>query len=137
MPPSEASVTLPEGWTKHESKSRPGTYYYYAQSTGERTWDLPTEPAAGGKRKRGGDTASAAERMKQKMRAQLADDGEKVHVLHLLCKHAGSRNPSSWREHAVTRTKDEAIARLVPDDMWAAMDAAGDALGSASDRAAP
>ena len=52
MPPSEASVTLPEGWTKHESKSRPGTYYYYAQSTGERTWDLPTEPAAGGKRKR-------------------------------------------------------------------------------------
>ena len=29
------------------------------------------------------------------------------------------------------------IARLVPDDMWAAMDAAGDALGSASDRAAP
>ena len=46
MPPSEASVTLPEGWTKHESKSRPGTYYYYAQSTGERTWDLPTEPAA-------------------------------------------------------------------------------------------
>ena len=51
MPPS-ASVTIPEGWTKHESTSRPGTYYYYAQSTGERTWDLPTEPAAGGKRKR-------------------------------------------------------------------------------------
>ena len=113
MPPSEASeAALPEGWIRRESKSRPGTYYYYAESTGETTWQLPSEPAAGGKRKRSGDAASAAERMKQKMRAQLADDGEKVHVLHLLCKHAGSRNPSSWREHAVTRTKDEAIARL-------------------------
>ena len=116
MPDSESAAaseaTLPEGWIKRESKSRPGTYYYFAESTGETTWHAPTEPPAGGKRKRGGDTASAAERMKQKMRAQLADDGEKVHVLHLLCKHAGSRNPSSWREQTVTRTKDEAIARL-------------------------
>ena len=31
---------------------------------------------------------------------------------HLLIKHAGSRNPSSWKEPVITRSKSEAIEIL-------------------------
>ncbi|KAN0034481.1 hypothetical protein ACTFIV_000999 [Dictyostelium citrinum] len=31
---------------------------------------------------------------------------------HLLVKHQGSRNPSSWRESKITRTKERAISKL-------------------------
>ena len=33
---------------------------------------------------------------------------DKVQCLHILAKHKDSRNPSSWREKSITRTKDEA-----------------------------
>ncbi|ELP86131.1 protein dodo, putative [Entamoeba invadens IP1] len=31
---------------------------------------------------------------------------------HILVKHTGSRNPHSWREKNITRTKDEAMKKL-------------------------
>ena len=56
-----------------------------------------------------------------------AADDEPIARLDLLDRRPWELSPDEFGE----------IARLVPDDMWAAMDAAGDALGSASDRAAP
>lgn len=35
-----------------------------------------------------------------------------VRVQHLLVKHAGSRNPSSWKSPTITRTKAEALRIL-------------------------
>ena len=57
----------------------------------------------------------------------FAADDEPIARLDLLDRRPWELSPDEFGE----------IARLVPDDMWAAMDAAGDALGSASDRAAP
>lgn len=36
----------------------------------------------------------------------------KVHVLHLLKKHRGSRRPSSWRQETITCSQEEAEAAL-------------------------
>lgn len=33
---------------------------------------------------------------------------DKVKCCHILVKHAGSRNPSSWRTDKITRTKEDA-----------------------------
>lgn len=38
--------------------------------------------------------------------------GEVVQCRHLLVKHKGSRNPTSWRTPKITRTKEEAIELL-------------------------
>jgi len=38
--------------------------------------------------------------------------GTQWRASHLLVKHRGSRRPSSWKEEKVTRTKEEAIAKL-------------------------
>ena len=35
-----------------------------------------------------------------------------VQASHILVKHIGSRNPSSWREAAITKSKEEATAKL-------------------------
>lgn len=61
---------LPSGWEEKFSKSK-GIPYYHNMHTGETQWEIPTSPA----------TAST-----------------QVRVSHILCKHAGSRRPSSWRE---------------------------------------
>jgi len=37
---------------------------------------------------------------------------KQVRCLHILAKHRGSRRPSSWREDRITRSRDEAIARI-------------------------
>lgn len=36
------------------------------------------------------------------------DAPSKVQCLHILVKHEGSRNPSSWRSETISRSKDEA-----------------------------
>eukprot|EP00884_Botryococcus_braunii_P000051 jgi/Botrbrau1/10046/Bobra.0355s0005.1 len=38
--------------------------------------------------------------------------GDKVRASHLLVKHRESRNPSSWKEPSVTRSKEEALAMI-------------------------
>ncbi|BFU24430.1 peptidyl-prolyl cis-trans isomerase, putative [Entamoeba histolytica HM-1:IMSS-B] len=35
-----------------------------------------------------------------------------VFCSHILVKHTGSRNPHSWRETTITRTKEQAIQKL-------------------------
>jgi hypothetical protein len=37
---------------------------------------------------------------------------DKVQCRHLLVKHKNSRNPSSWRQPTITRSKDEALELL-------------------------
>ncbi|XP_075250672.1 peptidyl-prolyl cis-trans isomerase NIMA-interacting 1-like [Convolutriloba macropyga] len=37
---------------------------------------------------------------------------EQVQCLHLLVKHTGSRNPTSWKSPQITRSKEEAIEIL-------------------------
>eukprot|EP00033_Pygsuia_biforma_P003252 GCRY01003564.1.p1 GENE.GCRY01003564.1~~GCRY01003564.1.p1 ORF type:complete len:159 (+),score=26.83 GCRY01003564.1:120-596(+) len=81
--------TLPEGWITKESRSHPGTFYYYNSATGESQWEEPTAASGGG---RGAPM--------------------QVRCSHLLVKHAGSRRPSSWKTATITRTKDEALQIL-------------------------
>lgn len=80
----------PAGWTgPHSSRSHPGRVYYVCTATGEAQWDAP-----------GAAVASAA-------------GPAQVRASHILVKHAGSRNPSSWRCPHVTCTKEEAITKLL------------------------
>jgi peptidyl-prolyl cis-trans isomerase NIMA-interacting 1 len=57
--------------------------YYYNRSTGESLWDKPD------------------------------DRQDKVHCLHILVKHAGSRRPSSHRLANITRSEQEAQVMLI------------------------
>jgi hypothetical protein len=47
----ESGEKLPNGWTKHESRGYPGTYYY-AHESGKVSWDVPTDDMAGSGRGR-------------------------------------------------------------------------------------
>lgn len=40
----------------------------------------------------------------------VKDDGVKIRCSHILVKHKDSRNPSSWKQEAITRTREEAIS---------------------------
>eukprot|EP01089_Gocevia_fonbrunei_P022255 TRINITY_DN8934_c0_g1_i1.p1 TRINITY_DN8934_c0_g1~~TRINITY_DN8934_c0_g1_i1.p1 ORF type:complete len:155 (-),score=32.14 TRINITY_DN8934_c0_g1_i1:114-578(-) len=80
-------MSLPAGWVEKESRSHAGKIYYYNGATGESVWEKPTSS---------GSASSLSE----------------VRASHLLVKHRGSRNPSSWKEPSVTRTKEEAIEKL-------------------------
>ena len=53
----------PAGWTRRESKSRPGQFYYFAESTGENSL---------------GKVAGMDFEERQKYKAQLAKKGEKL-----------------------------------------------------------
>lgn len=66
------------------SKNMP---YYVNTVTKDSQWEKPEEEARGTE-----DTVAA---------------------LHILVKHEGSRRPASWREATITRTKEEAQAKLV------------------------
>ncbi|KAJ3177967.1 Peptidyl-prolyl cis-trans isomerase NIMA-interacting protein 1 [Gaertneriomyces sp. JEL0708] len=69
-------------WEERWSKSRNRAYYFNA-ATGESVWDKPNGAA-----------------------------GDQVRASHLLVKHRDSRRPSSWREENITRTKEEALAKI-------------------------
>ena len=100
-------VVMP-AWTKKESKSKPGKFYYFNKSTGETLWKLP-------KRSSSSSSSSSSGGGARKKR-RVDEGGEKVTVSHILAKHVGSRNPISWRDaDAVTRTKAEAIAIVEAD----------------------
>jgi len=77
---------LPPGWEKRMSQST-GQYYYLNLITKQSQWEAPTKPA--------GEVKSGPDR---------------VQCSHLLVKHRDSRNPSSWREQNITRSKEEAAA---------------------------
>lgn len=85
------SSDLPAGWVAKESSSHPGKVYYFNTATKESVWEKPTASQ--------GTTST--------------ESGPKtVRASHILCKHAGSRRPSSWRTENITLTKEQAIAEL-------------------------
>lgn len=80
---------LPEGWKVKYSKTHNNRPYYFNETTGITQWDPPT----------GQEHASA-------------NASNKVHVHHLLIKHAGSRRPSSWRQEVITCSEAEALEEI-------------------------
>jgi NIMA-interacting peptidyl-prolyl cis-trans isomerase 1 len=105
--------------------------YYYDPDTRETQWEEPEHFNENDtKRKRHSDDDRAkAKRAKLKARAAAAlaaADGMKVRCSHLLVKHRGSRRPSSWREVTITRTKEEAIERLLQFKAQIVDEAGGD-----------
>ena len=81
-------AAIPAGWEQRISKSHAGRAYYVNKSTGETTWDVPTNPA-------------------EDLRSQH------VQCLHILKKHAGSRRPSSWRCTTITQSKEESTQQIM------------------------
>ena len=84
-------------WVARESRSYAGRFYFFNPLTGESTWEVtaaaPPAPAP----------APAAPH----------SAATEVRVAHILAKHTRSRRPSSWRQANITRTKEEAIARIL------------------------
>ncbi|KDO27500.1 hypothetical protein SPRG_07089 [Saprolegnia parasitica CBS 223.65] len=107
---------VPSGWTRVESKSRPGECYYLNKKTGQKTWKYSEMMSSSkdGKRKRDekANSSSSSKRPKSDEKQSKVDDESTVHVLHILVKHSGSRRASSWRQDTITRSKDVAIQRL-------------------------
>ena len=97
---SESPEDLPEGWITNVSK-KTGKTYYYNTKTGESQWEKPAKDQVwnffsfffGG------------------FFFIFLISGQ-VRASHLLVKHDQSRNPSSWKESKITRSKDEAIEIL-------------------------
>merc|ERR1712061_262492 len=52
----------------------------------------------------------AVESAAKKQRTE--EEPEQVRVLHIIRKHKGSRNPSSWRENVITCSETDATATL-------------------------
>ena len=73
------AAELPSGWEKRESKST-GRPYYYNVDTRESRWEPPANVESG-----------------------------QVRASHLLVKHRESRNPKSWKQSNITRSKEEAM----------------------------
>ncbi|KAI8821777.1 peptidyl-prolyl cis/trans isomerase NIMA-interacting 1-like protein [Fimicolochytrium jonesii] len=82
------SPTQQERFSKSRSRA-----YYFNRNTGESLWEKPPG-FVGGAASGGGATA------------------EKVRASHLLVKHRESRNPKSWKEDNITRTKEEALQKI-------------------------
>ncbi|CAD6192090.1 unnamed protein product [Caenorhabditis auriculariae] len=77
---------LPTGWEKRMSRSN-NREYYFNTATGRSQWDRPSASAF----TKGSELTA-------------------VRALHILVKHAGSRNPSSWRSDHISRSKEDAIS---------------------------
>lgn len=79
---------LPKGWEKRLSRSS-GREYYFNVLTQKSQWDRPIKDAE-----------------------ELAKEPSKVRCFHILVKHEGSRNPSSWRTEKIIRSKEDARVTL-------------------------
>ncbi|CAO4366462.1 unnamed protein product [Caenorhabditis nigoni] len=77
--------SLPPGWEKRQSRTNDRVYYFNT-ATGQSQWERPEHTAFG-----------------------KGSELSQVQCLHLLVKHEGSRNPSSWRSDRITRSKEDAI----------------------------
>lgn len=84
--------------------------YFFNEETSSSSWEPPAElskeqvaqlPGAARYLSGGGGGAPAP----------TASPGQ-VRASHLLVKHRDSRNPSSWKEKSITRSKEEAIEIL-------------------------
>jgi len=102
------SSGLPPGWEDKLSVSK-NLPYYFNPGTKESRWDPPE----------GSDIAQLKDYMAKKYPSSGKDrpavangSNKKIRVAHLLIKHQGSRNPTSWRESKITRSEDQARAIL-------------------------
>lgn len=97
---------LPEGWVERKSNSHPGRVYYYNTHTGESIWEKPTSSSS--------SRSSDSHSRHHSHSSNLAKNKEEhqVQASHILVKHRDSRNPSSWKEERITRTKQEAMDKL-------------------------
>ena len=82
---------LPKGWSRHESKSRPGVFYYMNKYTGTSVWKRPTRPAT--KRDREEDGGARNKGVKRVKRDE--DDGS-IQCHHILVKHAQVLDPDRF-----------------------------------------
>jgi len=81
--------------------------YYFSPATQTSRWEPPD----------GTDRDTLSKYMAAHFSSAGAPGGEgasgpntgKIRTAHLLVKHNKSRNPSSWRENTITRSKEEAI----------------------------
>lgn len=83
-------IMLPEGWSLKYSRTHNNRPYYFNEITGVTQWDLP-----------------ASNSMQSALRSS-----SKVHVYHILVKHANSRRPSSWRQESISCTESEALNEI-------------------------
>lgn len=77
--------------------------YYFNTTTQESKWDPPADTDTE-KLKR---FISAYYTEQPSEQAMTGGDG-KIRARHLLVKHTGSRNPKSWKQASITRSKAEA-----------------------------
>ncbi|KAF9778273.1 rotamase-domain-containing protein [Thelephora terrestris] len=84
-------------WEIRMSGSR-GVAYFYNPATKASVWETPD--------------GLTEEEVKKLPGAELLTRPVKVRASHLLVKHSGSRNPSSWRQAKITCSKAEAIETL-------------------------
>ncbi|KAK4041088.1 hypothetical protein C8A01DRAFT_34822 [Parachaetomium inaequale] len=95
---------LPPNWEVRHSQSKNLPYYFNAADKVSR-WEPPA----------GTDTDKlklymAAYHSNKGLAAGTGEDRQpgKIRAAHLLVKHRDSRRPSSWRENAITRSKEDA-----------------------------
>lgn len=111
--------TLPPGWKKKESRSKPGLFYYQHED-GFTQFEVPTtlaqDPlkavAAGAKRRREERDAPAKE-AKEAPPARACRNGE-IRVWHIMKKHRDffGKVSSSWRQKEIKWSKKEAMEAL-------------------------
>ncbi|KAF2204277.1 ppic-type ppiase domain-containing protein [Delitschia confertaspora ATCC 74209] len=97
---------LPDGWEVRRSNTKNLPYYFNPQ-TKESRWEPPE--------------GTDSEKLKQYMAEFHSSKGNpniqaqpgKIRCAHLLVKHQGSRRPASWREARITRTKQQAMDRIL------------------------
>ncbi|KAL9107274.1 MAG: hypothetical protein Q9227_007816 [Pyrenula ochraceoflavens] len=99
----QAESGLPSGWEVRRSKSKNMPYYFNITTT-ESRWDPPV----------GTDTDKLkifiAKYHTEQPSSEAMTGGEgKIRARHLLVKHNESRNPKSWKNPNITRSKAEAM----------------------------
>ncbi len=78
-------------WEEKMSRSK-NRIYYFNNDTNESVWEKP-------------------EGVEVKPFKETVESGQ-IRASHILVKHKDSRNPSSWKENPITRTKEEALEKI-------------------------
>ncbi|KAF4321740.1 hypothetical protein BBO99_00004279 [Phytophthora kernoviae] len=99
--------TLPPGWTKHESRGFPGSYYY-AHDTGVTSWEVPTEDTL---RELGGSDAVDSNPLGGSPREKNPCDKNSHEI-----KHHDSNNRDNNPEHGTNARNNGARINDVRDN---------------------
>ncbi|TQV92447.1 ppic-type ppiase domain-containing protein [Cordyceps javanica] len=99
-----ADTGLPPNWEVRHSNSKGLPYYFNAADKVSR-WEPPAGTDSDKLKHYMANHHSAG----QRPGAVPGVPEGKIRAAHLLVKHRDSRRPSSWREAAITRSKDEAM----------------------------